>query len=155
MALTRFTSAQDRTTGGFAAAIAELRSGQKRSHWIWYVFPQLAGLGQSTFAREYAMRDLDEAREYFAHPVLGARLLEATDAVAEYLRKNVPLESLMGSQIDALKLVSSLTLFEAVARERASDDAAAARFADLASAVLDQAARQGYPRCEFTRRHLS
>jgi hypothetical protein len=61
----------------------------------------------------------------------------------------------MGSQIDALKLVSSLTLFEAVARERASDDAAAARFADLASAVLDQAAREGYPRCEFTRRHLS
>lgn len=103
--LDRFVDAQ---RGTYAAALAELRAGAKRTHWMWFVFPQIAGLGQSAMARQYAIRSLAEARAYHAHPVLGARLTECLDALAD-LPKPDP-ERVFGG-IDAVKLRSSLTLF--------------------------------------------
>ena len=78
--LRRFVTAQD--DGSYAAAVRELRRGRKTSHWMWYVFPQLAGLGYSPMAQRYAIGSLDEARAYLAHPVLGGRLREVTQIVA-------------------------------------------------------------------------
>lgn len=76
--LDRFLEAQ---RGDYAAALAEVRQGRKTSHWMWYIFPQIAGLGQSSTARYYSIRDLEEAREYYAHPVLGQRLREITSVL--------------------------------------------------------------------------
>ena len=103
--LDRFVAAQARA---WPAAIAELRAGAKRSHWMWFVFPQIAGLGQSDTARFYAIRSLDEARAYLAHPLLGPRLLEATAALLPHASRGAA--AVMGG-IDAIKLRSSLTLF--------------------------------------------
>ena len=69
--LDRFKRAQERTAGGIATALGELQAGRKQSHWIWYIFPQLEGLGSSPMAQRYAIRSLDEARAYLDHPVLG------------------------------------------------------------------------------------
>jgi len=103
--LDRFLSAQRET---YDRALAEVAAGAKRSHWMWYIFPQLAGLGQSPMARRYAISGLDEAKAYLAHPVLGARLLEIT-AVLQGLSHADP-ERVFGD-VDAMKLKSSLTLF--------------------------------------------
>ncbi len=78
--LQRFLDAQD-SGGTYRDAVAELRAGRKRSHWMWFVFPQIAGLGSSPTARTYAIRDLAEARAYLAHPVLGPRLAECARAL--------------------------------------------------------------------------
>jgi uncharacterized protein (DUF1810 family) len=106
--LERFVAAQD---GVYAQALAELRRGAKRSHWMWFIFPQIAGLGQSAMARTYAIASADEARAYLAHPVLGPRLIEATGAVTAAAGSA---EAILGG-IDAVKLRSSMTLFAAVA----------------------------------------
>jgi len=110
VSLQRFLDAQQDV---YPAALAELRAGTKRSHWMWFVFPQLAGLGRSATARHFAIRDLAEARAYLAEPTLRARLVEASRAVGEWAGKR-SLEAIFG-EIDALKFVSSLTLFEQVA----------------------------------------
>jgi uncharacterized protein (DUF1810 family) len=105
--LERFVTAQDEG-GTYRQALAELRQGAKRSHWMWFVFPQLAGLGHSATARRYALSGLDEARAYIRHPLLGPRLLEGAAALAS-------LDGRTAGQIfggtDAKKLRSSLTLF--------------------------------------------
>ncbi len=111
--LDRFVRAQD---GVHAVALAELGRGRKSSHWMWFVFPQLAGLGRSATAERYAVTGPDEARAYLAHPVLGSRLAEVTDAAATAPASSV--DALMGG-IDALKLRSSMTLFAAVAPDPA------------------------------------
>ena len=116
--LGRFVSAQD-AGGTYAQALAELRAGRKTSHWMWFVFPQLAGLGRSSTARHYALRDLDEARAYLAHPVLGPRLRECTTALLDGGQTD-PV-AVLGST-DALKLRSSATLF-ARAGARTPDEA--------------------------------
>ncbi|GAB2589052.1 DUF1810 domain-containing protein [Microlunatus antarcticus] len=103
----RFVEAQD-AGGTYAAALRELRAGRKTSHWMWFVFPQLAGLGHSAMAQAYALDSLDEARAYLAHPVLGPRLRECTAAVLTHTDRSA--EQVMGG-IDALKLRSSMTLF--------------------------------------------
>ena len=105
--LGRFVAAQDahRT---YDDASAELRRGRKTSHWMWFVFPQIAGLGQSAVSRQYAISSLAEARAYLAHPVLGQRLTDCAAIVAG-LADRTP-EQVLGS-IDALKLRSSMTLF--------------------------------------------
>jgi uncharacterized protein (DUF1810 family) len=105
--LTRFLTAHDEG-GTYAAALAELRSGRKRTHWMWFVFPQIAGLGQSPTARHYAIADLDEARDYLAHPVLGPRLVECARALTAL--PDVDPVTVLGG-IDAAKLRSSMTLF--------------------------------------------
>jgi uncharacterized protein (DUF1810 family) len=103
--LSRFVEAQ---TGSFDTALAEIRRGAKRSHWMWFIFPQIAGLGSSSMAQHYAITSLDEARAYIAHPVLGARLRECVAAMEGVTRKDA--EAVFGG-IDAVKLRSSLTLF--------------------------------------------
>jgi len=105
--LERFVSAQD-GVGTYDAALCELRAGRKTSHWMWFVFPQLAGLGRSATAQRYALSDLAEARAYLAHPVLGPRLREVTSAVA--VLDDADPAQVLGS-VDALKLRSSMTLF--------------------------------------------
>lgn len=105
--LARFHTAQAET---YATALAELRSGRKLGHWMWFIFPQLTALGRSATAKRYGIADLDEARAYLADPVLGARLVEAAQAVLCHPEKNA--EQIMG-HIDALKLCSSATLFVA------------------------------------------
>jgi uncharacterized protein (DUF1810 family) len=115
--LDRFVDAQ---RGVYARALAELRNGVKTSHWMWFIFPQIAGLGRSSAARFYAIRDLDEAREFLAHPLLGPRLHEATASVLEWAGRH-SLAQIFGS-IDALKFVSCMTLFEATADANGSGD---------------------------------
>ena len=109
--LQRFVDAQD-AGGTYQQALAELRAGAKRGHWMWFVFPQLAGLGRSAMAQRYAISGAAEARAYLAHPVLGPRLLDCARALAG-LDTADPVAVLGG--IDAQKLQSSMTLFAAVA----------------------------------------
>jgi uncharacterized protein (DUF1810 family) len=105
--LARFVAAQE---GVYERALGELRTGRKTSHWMWFVFPQIAGLGHSDMARRYAIASLAEARAYLAHPVLGPRLLESARALLAHGDRSAA--EVMGG-IDALKLRSSLTLFAA------------------------------------------
>ena len=107
--LERFVAAQD-AGGTYDRALAELRAGQKTSHWMWFVFPQLAGLGLSAMSRRYAISSLSEAAAYLAHPVLGDRLVACAEAV---LQSNRSARQIFGS-VDAQKLQSSLTLFSRV-----------------------------------------
>ena len=96
----------------YEAALEEMRAGEKRSHWIWYVFPQMKGLGRSPNAQFYGIVDLEEAKAYLAHPVLGARLREITQEVLRHADRDIV--SIMGWEIDARKFKSSMTLFDAV-----------------------------------------
>ena len=111
--LQRFIQAQDKT---YAGALAELKAGRKRGHWIWWVFPQMRGLGTSEYSVFYGIADEAEAMAYLQHPVLGQRYRECVSVVHGYLCQGrvAPL-ALMGSEIDVLKLRSSLTLFLRVA----------------------------------------
>jgi uncharacterized protein (DUF1810 family) len=109
--LERFVSAQ---TGTYEAALAELTAGHKRSHWMWFVFPQIAGLGTSPTAQRYAIASLDEARTYLAHPVLGSRLRECAAALLAV--ENRTAAEIFGYP-DDLKLRSSMTLFARAAAE--------------------------------------
>lgn len=111
--LARFVDAQD---GVHEQALAELIAGRKRTHWMWFVFPQLAGLGNSPTAQRFAIRDLGEARAYLAHPVLGPRLARCAEAVLRHHGRTA--EEILGYP-DDLKLRSSMTLFA-----RAADDPA-------------------------------
>jgi uncharacterized protein (DUF1810 family) len=110
MSLERFHEAQASRSVGSDTALAEIRRGRKTSHWIWYIFPQLDGLGRSSTARTYALRDLAEACAYLRDPLLRARYEEIAGAVSDKLARGRALEALMGSSTDALKLASSLTL---------------------------------------------
>ena len=105
--LQRFLDAQQ---GTYATALAELRRGRKTSHWMWFVFPQLAGLGRSSTAQHYAIASLDEARAYLAHPILGQRLQDCVNALQDLCNGNSA-AGVLGAA-DAMKLRSSLTLFE-------------------------------------------
>ncbi|KQO62497.1 calpastatin [Curtobacterium sp. Leaf261] len=123
--LERFVEAQ--ADGVHDRAVAELRGGRKRSHWMWFVFPQVAGLGSSEMAARYAIRSRAEAEAYLAHPVLGPRLLGATDTVLGAPSPDVV--TLLGP-VDALKLRSCMTLFAATAPDPASFRAVLARWFD-------------------------
>jgi uncharacterized protein (DUF1810 family) len=105
--LQRFVDAQD-DDGTYESALRELRDGRKRSHWMWFIFPQIAGLGQSPTSRRYAISSLEEARAYVAHPVLGPRLEECVRALLA--RTGASARDIFGG-IDAMKLRSSMTLF--------------------------------------------
>lgn len=105
--LARFVAAQDEG-GTYERALGELRGGRKRSHWMWFVFPQVAALGRSPTAQRYAIASLEEARAYLAHPLLGARLRESAGALLEVHDRSA--SELLG-EIDAVKLRSSMTLF--------------------------------------------
>jgi uncharacterized protein (DUF1810 family) len=119
--LDRFVSAQ---ASVYPSALAELTAGRKRTHWMWFIFPQIAGLGSSPAAQRYAIASLDEARAYLAHPVLGPRLRECAEALLAVEGKSA--EEILGYP-DDLKLRSSMTLFA-----RAADDP------DVFEAVLER-----------------
>jgi uncharacterized protein (DUF1810 family) len=105
--LRRFVDAQD-ANHAYDRALRELRAGRKQSHWMWFVFPQIAGLGRSEMAARYAIAGLPEARAYLRHPTLGARLIEATRTVVGVTAPTA--EEIFGA-VDAMKLRSSMTLF--------------------------------------------
>ena len=119
--LDRFVQAQ---AGTYAQALDELHAGRKRTHWMWFVFPQLAGLGHSALSRRYGLSGLDEARAYLAHPVLGERLRQCCTAV---LASDVSAHALLGSP-DDLKLRSCMTLFHAAGGESTFRAVLAAKF---------------------------
>lgn len=154
--LERFHRAQDHFRDGFDQALSEIESGGKQSHWIWYILPQLEGLGQSSQARAYAIADRGEAEAYLRDRVLRDRYLAIASAIADQAARGVALFDVMGSDIDTQKLVSSLTLFGDVAgdlfaREGVPEHDAIAR---VARALLETAAGEGYGACAFTRQRL-
>lgn len=110
--LQRFVTAQ---ADDYARALAELRAGKKKTHWIWFVLPQLRGLGTSPMAHEYGISGLAEAHAYLAHPLLGPRLRECVEALLAHA--DTPIETILGP-VDALKFRSCLTLFHAVADDK-------------------------------------
>jgi uncharacterized protein (DUF1810 family) len=120
--LQRFVEAQESV---YAEVSAELKAGRKRTHWIWFVFPQLAGLGSSPMARQYAVSGMPEARAYLAHPILGRRLIECVQAMLQH-RQQSPHQIL--GEIDAVKWRSCLTLFSAADPDGRVFDAALAQF---------------------------
>jgi uncharacterized protein (DUF1810 family) len=135
--LERFVAAQD-LGGTYDAAVAELRAGRKRSHWMWFVFPQIAGLGQSSISRRYAIRSLEEAKAYLAHPLLGPRLVKAARVVK---RAGGTAEDIFGG-IDAVKLRSSMTLFaRADPTNRAFQDVLDAYFGGVPDEATDKLLR--------------
>jgi uncharacterized protein (DUF1810 family) len=119
--LTRFLSAQNSGSPTiFERALAELQAGRKRSHWIWFVLPQLQGLGRSAMAQRYGIHGLTEAQAYLEEPLLRQRLEEVISVIGEQLQlPGQSLEHLMGSGLDAAKTISCLTLFEAAGLSRA------------------------------------
>jgi uncharacterized protein (DUF1810 family) len=123
MDLERFVTAQD-GGGTYRRAVAELRNGRKTGHWMWFVFPQIAGLGRSAMAQAYAISDLAEAQAYLKHPVLGPRLVECAEIIASH--RGHTAQQIFGG-IDAIKLRSSMTLFARADPEQA-----------IFSQVLDQ-----------------
>ena len=131
--LARFVDAQG-SGNTYEHAFAELRRGRKTTHWMWFVFPQLAGLGHSATSRRYAISSLDEARAYLAHPVLGERLRECARLVAEAAEDAA---TIFGS-VDAMKLKSSMTLFKrADPAEPAFDQVLERHFAGRPDAATD------------------
>jgi uncharacterized protein (DUF1810 family) len=144
--LDRFKRAQE-GPGGFATALRELEAGAKHSHWIWYIFPQLAGLGRSPAAQMYGVHGADEAAAYLRDPLLRDRLLTVTRAALAHLQLEPPvaLSRLMGSEIDALKFVSSMTLFRDIARRLDDGEVVGA-----AEGILQAARLQGMRECAFT-----
>lgn len=120
--LERFVAAQDPIYG---RVIAELRRGMKQTHWMWFVFPQIAGLGRSAMAERYAISSLDEARAYLAHRILGPRLIECTQAVLDVDGRNA--HAIFGSP-DDLKFHSSMTLFAYAAGDSAIFRAALGKY---------------------------
>lgn len=137
--LSRFRVAQD---GGdtYRRAVTELRAGRKATHWMWFVFPQLEGLGQSATSRAYAIRSLAEARSYLRDPVLGARLVECANIVAAI--PGVSADQVFGV-IDAMKLRSSMTLFARAAPDHQIFAEVLARYFDgvpdpATEALLDE-----------------
>jgi len=123
--LQRFVDAQD---GVIDTALAELHAGFKQSHWMWFVFPQLAGLGRSPTAQFYGIASIDEAMAYLSHPLLGRRLRECVEAVGAWAGERRP-EEILGP-IDAVKLRSCLTLFDQVEPDGLFRQALAALFGD-------------------------
>ena len=103
--LDRFLEAQESM---YETALKEIKNGEKESHWMWYIFPQLRGLGRSQMAYTYGINGLEEAKAYLDHPVLSARLIEISEALLEH--KDQDIENILGD-IDAMKLRSSMTLF--------------------------------------------
>ena len=155
MSLQRFHEAHADPHTGYTTALAEIRRGRKTSHWIWYILPQLGGLGHSPMAQKYGIRDLAEACDYLRDSLLRARYEEISAAVSDHLARGHALEELMGSRLDALKLVSSLTLFRAATERLANSDPAFNNsLAPVIDLILEHAATQGYPPCARTGRLL-
>ena len=129
--LQRFVDAQQRI---FETALTELKSGKKQSHWMWFIFPQIAGLGRSPTAQFYAIRSLHEARAFLAHPLLGERYRQAVEAILGWAETRTA-SAILGD-VDAMKLKSSLTLFEIASGDPLFADALRAFFGEPDQATL-------------------
>jgi len=133
-------------------ALAEINAGHKRSHWMWFIFPQVTGLGYSSTAAHYAIRDRAEAEAFLVDPVLGVGYRRLVDAVwQQVIRADTTIRALFGRPDDQ-KLVSSLTLFADVAATLGDDWA---QMVTQADELLDRAHTQGLPRCATTQRFLA
>ena len=156
--LERFKDAQNDDFSGIAAALAEIDAGRKRGNWIWYVFPQLAGLGRSDMSQAYGIDGMREAVEYLRDDVLRARLLSVVSALAAQRRTgSTRLSDIMASRLDAAKVMSSMTLFGAVA-SRLHTEGGCADCGDIArdaEEILRWGEEEGLPPCEYTRSVLS
>lgn len=139
--LERFVAAQD-SAGVYPRALAELQAGRKTSHWMWFIFPQVAGLGFSQMAQRYAISGLAEARAYLAHPVLGPRLRACTAAITAATASTA--DQILGP-IDAMKLRSCMTLYAAAAPQEPAFDAVLAKYFDGEpdQATLDRLSADG------------
>ena len=136
----------------FDRALDEIDGGRKRSHWMWFIFPQVAGLGSSSTAAHYAIRSRKEAEAFLADPVLGDGYRRLVDAVwQQVIGGDVTIRALFGGPDDQ-KLVSSLTLFGSLANDLGDDWSATAR---QITELLDRADTQGLPRCSTTQRFLA
>ena len=148
----RFLTAQNRGRS-FLNAKLEIDNGRKKSHWIWYIFPQIDGMGRSGMAEKYAIANLSEACEYLSNSSLLRRYQDILISVNDKLTDHVDVVQLMGSHIDALKLTSSLTLFEAAAQylsQTKPQQNEFQQFAILCSNTLNLLTNQGFPKCEYT-----
>ena len=132
--LYRFVEAQNKD---YEIALAEIKAGKKQTHWIWYTFPQLVGLGKSAFANYYGIKDMQEAKQYLAHPKLGKRLRECAEALLTVEGKGA--RDIFG-ELDAMKVRSSMTLFDLISPN------------DIFAEVLDK--YYNSKRCEFTIKNL-
>lgn len=132
--LERFVQAQEHT---YQAALKELRDGQKRSHWMWYIFPQLRRLGMSSMAHIYGISGIDEAKSYLKHPILSRRLYDLCDILLTHQDKNVL--DIFGD-IDAMKLKSSMTLFALASHDSSIFHAVLDKFfnGEMDEATLEQ-----------------
>lgn len=132
----------------FDRALAEIQSGRKCTHWMWFIFPQIVSLGRSPTAIEYGITSREEADAYLRHPILGRDYTAIVEAVRQQVvSRAVGLTALMGRP-DDFKLVSSVTLFRAIAQ--CSGDAQLEQFTDQCDDVIEQAELQGFPRCVAT-----
>jgi uncharacterized protein (DUF1810 family) len=150
--LSRFVEAQNRPHVGLREALDEISGTGKRGHWIWYVFPQIAGLGDSNMSRTYAIADVEEGEAYLRDPILRPRLLAAIAAVAAQVSRGQRVDVVMGSSIDTQKLVSSVTLFRHLAArlERTENLEHCHELVEAADIVLRAAVLEGYPPCRHT-----
>ena len=138
----------------FDRALAEIEAGRKRSHWMWYVFPQVAGLGITGTSRIYAIGSVAEAEAFLLHPALGAAYRRIVDAVwHQVVEEGVTVRALFGYP-DDLKLVSSLILFAAVARQLQQPTPDIVTFATRADDILRAAYEQGFDKCTTTERFI-
>lgn len=150
--LQRFIDGQHNS---FDRALGEIEAGRKCSHWMWYVFPQVSGLGFSPTSRQYAIDSLQEAKAFLEHPVLGVRYRQVVDAVwNQVVELGATVHDLFGSPDDA-KLVSSLTLFSSVAGQPDSNLPDRAAFIATAEAILRAAYNQGLTKCLTTERFIA
>ena len=139
--LNRFVDAQDRSYQG---ALDEILKGEKRDHWIWFVFPQ-GPFGKTETANQYSLKSVSEAIAYIQHPILHNRLLEITMAVLKQLKRGIHPKILMGSSTDCLKLASSMTLFNYVAENQNDRE-----LGDATRQTLDSLAACGWEKCPKT-----
>ncbi len=156
--LQRFKDAQNGRDAGFDEALAEIRRGRKQGHWIWYIFPQLRGLGRSSMSETFGIDGEAEAVAYVRDPELRTRLLTITSALMKQRKRGVTLSAVMASSLDAAKVMSSMTLFSTVARTllREPDPCVECdQLAEIAEAILEWGAQEGLRPCEFTRSNLS
>ncbi len=145
--LSRFVEAHG---DDFDGALGEIEAGRKRSHWMWYIFPQVTGLGESPMSRRYAIDSVDEAKAFLMHPALGHNYRRIVAAVwHQVVERGVAIHALFGSPDDA-KLVSSLTLFAGVARRLDLPSPELATFLANADEILRAAATQGLTACTTT-----
>lgn len=151
--INRFISAQA-SRPSYQDALQEISNGRKTSHWIWYIFPQLAGFGSSKADKTYGIADLNEACEYLQEPSLVKNYLTITGKVLESLNKEISIEELMDTPIDVKKLLSSLTLFQKAAEKLLASDPLNQDL-NLLKSYCEKIFALGYPQCQLTLQKLN